>query len=140
MQNLINILNQSFALEKKSAGEFEKIKVSGMNFTIERYWAKGLGNVSVMRAAGFFGLMKMDTFIINPTECDMPLFSYDRVFASRLGSEAGKLILEGEYGFMVGYKNLRDTLLEFCEIAGMPNEAGELKYLMKYEEFYGIMS
>ena len=40
--------------------------------------------------------------------------------------------------FMVGYKNLRDTLLEFCEIAGMPNEAGELKYLMKYEEFYGM--
>jgi 6-phosphofructokinase 1 len=30
---------------------------------------------------------------------------YDRVFASRLGAEAGALILKGEYGFMVGYKN-----------------------------------
>ena len=30
---------------------------------------------------------------------------YDRVFASRLGSEAGKLILDNQYGFMVGYKN-----------------------------------
>ena len=30
---------------------------------------------------------------------------YDRVFATRLGAEAGKLILQGEYGFMVGYKN-----------------------------------
>ena len=30
---------------------------------------------------------------------------YDRVFASRLGAEAGELILKGEYGFMVGYKN-----------------------------------
>ena len=27
---------------------------------------------------------------------------YDRVFASRLGSEAGKLILDNQYGFMVG--------------------------------------
>ena len=30
---------------------------------------------------------------------------YDRVFASRLGAEAGELILKGEYGFMVGYRN-----------------------------------
>ena len=30
---------------------------------------------------------------------------YDRVFASRLGAEAGKLILEDDYGFMVGYRN-----------------------------------
>lgn len=48
---------------------------------------------------------------------------YDRVFASRLGAEAGKLILEGEYGFMVGYKNR--------EIVKVPLEdvAGKLKYL-----------
>ena len=31
--------------------------------------------------------------------------AYDRVFASRLGSEAGRMILAGEYGFMVGYKH-----------------------------------
>ena len=48
---------------------------------------------------------------------------YDRVFASRLGSEAGKLILEGEYGFMVGYKNR--------EVVRVPLEdvAGKLKYI-----------
>jgi 6-phosphofructokinase 1 len=48
---------------------------------------------------------------------------YDRVFASRLGSEAGKLILEGEYGFMVGYRNR--------EIVRVPLDkvAGKLKYL-----------
>jgi 6-phosphofructokinase 1 len=45
------------------------------------------------------------------------------VFASRLGSEAGKLILEGEYGFMVGYKNR--------EVVRVPLEdvAGKLKYI-----------
>lgn len=48
---------------------------------------------------------------------------YDRVFASRLGAEAGRLILEGQYGFMVGYKNR--------EIVRVPLEevAGKLKYL-----------
>ena len=48
---------------------------------------------------------------------------YDRVFASRLGAEAGELILEGQYGFMVGYKNR--------EIVRVPLEdvAGKLKYV-----------
>lgn len=81
MQTMLNILKQNFRLEQLAIGEFSKVKISGMNFTIERYHAVGLGNVSIMRASGFLGLMKMDTLIINPMECDMPLFSYDRVFA-----------------------------------------------------------
>ena len=43
---------------------------------------------------------------------------YDRVFASRLGSEAGKLILKGEYGFMVGYKNREIVKVPLEEVAG----------------------
>lgn len=81
MENMLKVLDAYFKLEKKEVGEFAKIKVKGMNFTIDRYYASGLGNVSIMRAAGFFGLMKMDTLIINPIECDAPLFSYDRVLA-----------------------------------------------------------
>lgn len=81
MKRLLDVLQANFPLEKKSVGEFAKIKVSGMNFTIEQYYAKGFGNVSMMRAKGFFGLMNMDTLILNPTECDAPLFSYDRVLA-----------------------------------------------------------
>jgi hypothetical protein len=34
-----------------------------------------------MTAKGFFGLMKMDTLIINAIEKDLPLYSYDRVHA-----------------------------------------------------------
>jgi len=34
-----------------------------------------------MSAKGFFGLMKMDTLIVNPLEKDMPLYSYDRIYA-----------------------------------------------------------
>lgn len=43
---------------------------------------------------------------------------YDRVFASRLGSEAGKLILKGEYGFMVGYRNREIVKVPLEEVAG----------------------
>ena len=43
---------------------------------------------------------------------------YDRVFASRLGSEAGKLILNGEYGFMVGYKNREIVKVPLEKVAG----------------------
>ena len=43
---------------------------------------------------------------------------YDRVFASRLGSEAGKLILKGEYGFMVGYKNSEIVKVPLEDVAG----------------------
>ena len=43
---------------------------------------------------------------------------YDRVFASRLGSEAAKLILNGEYGFMIGYKNREMVKVPLEDVAG----------------------
>ena len=43
---------------------------------------------------------------------------YDRVFASRLGSEAGKLILGNQYGFMVGYKNREIVRVPLEDVAG----------------------
>jgi 6-phosphofructokinase 1 len=44
--------------------------------------------------------------------------SYDRVFASRLGAEAARLILLGEYGFMVGYRNREVVKVPLAEVAG----------------------
>lgn len=43
---------------------------------------------------------------------------YDRVFASRLGAEAGELIMKGEYGFMVGYKNREIVKVPLEDVAG----------------------
>jgi hypothetical protein len=57
-----------------------------------------------MVASGFFGLMKMDTLIITPTEKDMPLFSYDRVHA--MGNDT--LIFE-----------LYDTLLDHTDLSAL---------------------
>jgi 6-phosphofructokinase 1 len=44
--------------------------------------------------------------------------SYDRVFASRLGAEAARLILKGEYGYMVGYKNREIVKVPLEDVAG----------------------
>ena len=43
---------------------------------------------------------------------------YGRVLASRLGSEAGKLILDNQYGFMVGYKNREIVRVPLEDVAG----------------------
>lgn len=78
---ILSRLQQKYSLTAIEAGEFAKLKANGMTFTVRAFHAEGLGHVSVMRAKGFFGLMKMDTLIINPTEIDLPLYSYDRIFA-----------------------------------------------------------
>lgn len=43
---------------------------------------------------------------------------YDRVLASRLGSEAGRLIMRGEYGYMVGIQNREIIKVPLEEVAG----------------------
>lgn len=43
---------------------------------------------------------------------------YDRVLSSRLGSEAARLILKGEYGFMVGIQNREIVKVPLQDVAG----------------------
>ena len=78
---ILDLIKTKYPLSPIDAGDMATLKASGMKFSVEAYKAEGLGHVSVMRAKGFFGLMKMDTLIINPTEIDLPLYSYDRIFA-----------------------------------------------------------
>ena len=101
INTFLEVVKKQFVLEEKTVGEFKKRKVSGMNFEIQQFYAKDLGNVSIMSAKGFFGLMKMDTFIINPVEKDLPLFSYDRIHA--MGNDT--FIIE-----------LYDTMLGTCKL------------------------
>lgn len=97
IQKMLRTITAKHHLNAITIGEYAKMKVGVMNFQIWAFHAEGLGHVSAMQATGMFGLMKMDTLIINPTERDMPLFSYDRVHA--MGNDT--LIYE-----------LYDTLLE----------------------------
>ena len=78
---ILSLIKRKYPTAELDVGEFAKLKVNGMKFTVSAYHAEGLGHVSVMRATGFFGLMQMDTLIVNPTEIDLPLYSYDRIFA-----------------------------------------------------------
>ena len=63
---------------------------------------------------------------------------YDRVFASRLGSEAGKLILAGEYGFMVGYKNREIVKVPLEEVAGKLKMVDPESSIVKEAKMLGI--
>ncbi|HOO80260.1 MAG TPA: ATP-dependent 6-phosphofructokinase, partial [Lachnospiraceae bacterium] len=63
---------------------------------------------------------------------------YDRVFASRLGSEAGKLILKGEYGFMVGYKNREIVKVPLEDVAGKLKLVSPDATIVKEAKMLGI--
>ena len=79
---LLDIIRSKYPLSQVDVGDMSILKANGMTFSIQAYKAEGLGHVSVMRAKGFFGLMKMDTLIINPYDMDLPLYSYDRILAA----------------------------------------------------------
>ena len=63
---------------------------------------------------------------------------YDRVFASRLGAEAGELILKGEYGFMVGYKNREVVKVPLEEVAGKLKMISPDATIVKEAKLMGI--
>ena len=113
---LLKKIAEKYPLTEISVGEMSKLKASGMKFTVEAYEAEGLGHVSVMRASGFFGLMKMDTLIINPTSLDLPLYSYDRIFA--MGNDTlivelyDTLLKEGDFSSLEEVKSAYADLPE----------------------------
>lgn len=115
---MLAIISEVFPLKELDCGEYKKMKVSGMGFTIRRFYAEGLGSVSTMVASGFFGLMKMDTLIITPTQKDMPLFSYDRVHA--MGNDT--LIFE-----------LYDTLVGEADLAALDEVKKNAAYLPDHD-------
>jgi len=64
--------------------------------------------------------------------------AYDRVFASRLGAEAGKLILEEQYGFMVGYRNREIVRVPLEEVAGKLKMVDPDAAIIKEAKMLGI--
>ena len=64
--------------------------------------------------------------------------AYDRVFASRLGTEAGKLIMKGEYGFMVGYKNREIVKVPLADVAGKLKMVDPDASIVKEAKLLGI--
>ncbi|MBE6923052.1 MAG: hypothetical protein E7465_07735 [Ruminococcaceae bacterium] len=118
IQKMLRTITTKHHLNAITIGEYAKMKVGVMNFQIWAFHAEGLGHVSAMTATGMFGLMKMDTLIINPTERDMPLFSYDRVHA--LGNDT--LIYE-----------LYDTILEKASLGRVEAVKENCKHLPDHD-------
>ena len=116
--NMLLTLAGELGFSVSDPEEIQKLTVSGMKFTIRTYTAPDLGHVSVMEAAGFFGLMKMDTLIITPLQKDMPLFSYDRVHA--MGNDT--LIFE-----------LYDTLLGQTELSALTQAKQDAAHLPDHD-------
>lgn len=101
---LLGFIREKYPLSPIDTADMSTLKAKGMTFTVKAYRAEGLGHVSVMRAKGFLGLMRMDTLIINPTQIELPLYSYDRIYA--MGNDT--LIVE-----------LYDTLSDSCDLSGL---------------------
>ena len=94
MKEVIELIDKKYKLTTLGSKGFDGMKVKGMTFSINSYNAEGLGHVSTMCAKGFFGLMKMDTLIINPSEIDLPLLSYDRIHV--MGKDKRQEIIIGD--------------------------------------------
>ena len=116
---ILHFIGQRYTLKEKNIGEFSKFKARGMTFVCNAYEAEGLGHVSVMRAKGFFGLMKMDTLVIAPENKDLPLLSYDRIIAMSNDT----LIIEL-------YDTMGDNKTDLCLINSIKN-----KYKLLPERF-----
>lgn len=114
LKKILDIIKEQYTIEKIDAKEFSSFKAKGMKFTIDSYYAKGLGHISVMKAVGFFGLMKMDTLIIVPIEIDLPLYSYDRIYA--MGNDT--LIVE-----------LYDTMINKTDVSQLASVKAKYKHL-----------
>ncbi|MDO4466467.1 MAG: hypothetical protein Q4C49_05600 [Bacillota bacterium] len=109
IKRLLRLIYERHSLEKLDIKDFSRIKTNGMRFTVRAFEAKGLGHVSIMTGSGYLGLMRMDTVMVVPREKDLPLYSYDRIYA--MGNDT--LIVE-----------LYDTLLE-------PANFNELEWIKK---------
>lgn len=64
--------------------------------------------------------------------------AYDRVFSSRVGAKAAELILNGEYGYMVGMKDGETVKVPLGEVAGKLKYVDPECSLIKEAKILGI--
>lgn len=119
---MLNMIGKSFQLKEIDVGEFATAKVGVMKFKVRSFDAAGLGRVSVLSESGLFGLMKMDTLIVNPFEKDMALFSYDRIYA--MGNDTILLELyDTRINKEASLKELEQVVKKYSDIPKQPAES-----------------
>ena len=79
--SVLAALGNNYALTQEDLGADARLSKKGMTFETESWEIQGIGHLCVMRMNAFFGLMRMETAVIAPTNVDMPLFNLDWVKA-----------------------------------------------------------
>ena len=145
-EKLLSMVQEKYPLTEMEVGDMKKLKANGMTFYIQAYQAAGLGHVSVMRAKGFFGLMKMDTLIINPREIDLPLYSYDRIYAAgndtlivelydTLTMEYSEQVLEAAKAELPGFeRDLGEHWYDNIKLSGSISKKGKKAQTPRFDE------
>ena len=75
----LDLLSQNYQLEKIQIGDFEHLHIQGMDYIVEQYEIKEVGNLLVMKCKDS-EVLQMDTFVITPYYKNLPLFSTDYIY------------------------------------------------------------
>ena len=110
IKKLLDAIGEKYPLTEKT--NVKKLKVGGMKFDITSFYAEGLGHVSVMTGKFPLSLMKMDTVMVNPSDVELPLYSYDRIYA--LGNDT--LIVEMYDTFSCDSFSMPDVKKEYSDV------------------------
>lgn len=76
---MLRRLSEAFELEREDIGKDARLKKNGIVLETQSYRVSGVGHFCILRMNAFFGLMKMETVVLAPTEKDLPLLNLDRV-------------------------------------------------------------
>lgn len=78
LDKVIDRFKKEYRMKTVNPGQYGKLVIQGVNFTLECYDADGLGRVSVMHVKGLLGLIKREILVISPLECEMPVVTFER--------------------------------------------------------------
>lgn len=79
VETILKTTEQRYQVIERDIGEYKRIKKNGFDFEIHSYEIEGVGYCSLIKMKAMLGLMKMETFVLNPTDKDVPLFSFDLI-------------------------------------------------------------
>ena len=80
-ESVLKALGRNHVVKQNDLGSDARLSKRGMTFTTESWEILGVGHLCVMQMSAFFGLMRMETVVVSPTDVDFPLFNMDWVKA-----------------------------------------------------------
>lgn len=81
LNSVLTALRRHYTLSQEDLGQDAHLSKKGFTFETQSWEIQGAGHLCVMQMRAFFGLMRMETAVIAPTNVDAPLFNMDWVGA-----------------------------------------------------------